>query len=263
MFIWAKRQFAAMHMPNQRCRLRARLCACIAIMVSCAFPEPLEGGAETSPLARVDQFLQTHDAPALHALRPFYVGQTTDSSCSVATAVMLINALRQQEIWPVKPPLNEDALLRAVGDKAWADATVPGGKGVRFAEFQRYLRESLDRFGFEHATIEVFSPQDNSLETQHRLRRWLSRSAESSRDFLIAGFDQGTLTGGYHIGHFSPIGAYDSSSRQVLILDVDRDEYPPYWSGEDRLLQSMLAEDPTDPTDPNGLILVHLDGGSG
>ena len=39
--------------------------------------------------------------------------------------------------------------------------------------------------------------------------------------------------------HISPIGAYDKTHMRVLIMDVDREWYEPYWVSDERLLLAM------------------------
>jgi Phytochelatin synthase len=48
------------------------------------------------------------------------------------------------------------------------------------------------------------------------------------------------LTGDWDGPHISPIGAYDRDARQVLIMDVDREWYVPYWS-PDRARRAWAA----------------------
>ena len=52
---------------------------------------------------------------------------------------------------------------------------------------------------------------------------------------------QDDLTGarGGPYAHISPIGAYDSVTRRVLILDVDRGWYSPYWVSDKDLLAAI------------------------
>lgn len=202
-----------------------------------------------------DDYLRTHDAPAFQALKPYYLMQATDSSCSVASVAMLISALQLSGAQGRPARVGEDAVLRRVNDAEWTKATAASGDGVTFASFQRYLRESLDRFGFTDAEIEVFRPLDDGPATRQTLHALLADSEHDDRDFILAAFDQGTLTGGEHLGHISPIGAYDAEQLRVLILDVDRT--PPYWASEDKLLQALLVQDPSDPSG-NGLIHVRI-----
>ena len=44
-------------------------------------------------------------------------------------------------------------------------------------------------------------------------------------------------------GHFSPLGAYNSRRDMVLIMDVARFKYPPYWVPVSNLWSAMAAKD--------------------
>ena len=44
-------------------------------------------------------------------------------------------------------------------------------------------------------------------------------------------------------GHFSPIGGYHKERQLLLILDVARFKYPPYWVSVDDLWQAMMCHD--------------------
>ena len=56
-------------------------------------------------------------------------------------------------------------------------------------------------------------------------------------------------------GHFSPIGAYNSRSDMVLIMDVARFKYPPHWVPLILLYEAMQLIDP-DSKRPRGYLLV-------
>ena len=45
-------------------------------------------------------------------------------------------------------------------------------------------------------------------------------------------------------GHFSPIGGYHAASDSVLVLDVARFKYPPYWVRVPDLWEACTAPDP-------------------
>jgi hypothetical protein len=187
--------------------------------------------------------LRTHEAPDYWALSPFYVPQLTNSACSLATVVTLVNALRGL------PPLARDdlvtqaALLEAVRSEAWAAATDQNGSGVGFEEFKTYLELSLKVFDID-ADIEVFKPSDSSPATLAVLRQMLADNEQSSNDIALVYFNQGVVTGDWDGPHTSPIGAYDGDTRRVLIMDVDRLFYIPYWTSEERLLEAMLRPAP-------------------
>lgn len=44
-------------------------------------------------------------------------------------------------------------------------------------------------------------------------------------------------------GHFSPLGAYDTSTDSFLIMDVAKYKYPPVWVGSDTLFSAMATVD--------------------
>uniref|UniRef100_A0A6U2ZLC4 glutathione gamma-glutamylcysteinyltransferase n=1 Tax=Entomoneis paludosa TaxID=265537 RepID=A0A6U2ZLC4_9STRA len=44
-------------------------------------------------------------------------------------------------------------------------------------------------------------------------------------------------------GHFSPVAAYDAMTDSVLVLDVARFKYPPYWISVSELYQAMIPCD--------------------
>lgn len=45
-------------------------------------------------------------------------------------------------------------------------------------------------------------------------------------------------------GHFSPLGGYSRRHGAVLVMDVARFKYPPYWCTLDALWEAMLLPDP-------------------
>ncbi len=45
------------------------------------------------------------------------------------------------------------------------------------------------------------------------------------------------------IGHFSPIGGYHKTKDLVLIMDVARFKYPPYWLPLNQLWNAMAEKD--------------------
>jgi hypothetical protein len=72
----------------------------------------------------------------------------------------------------------------------------------------------------------------------------LSENEESDDDVVLVYFNQGVITGDWDGPHLSPIGAYDADARRVLILDVDRQFYIPYWTSDEILLEALLRPAP-------------------
>jgi len=76
------------------------------------------------------------------------------------------------------------------------------------------------------------------------VRRALAANEASERDLILIYFNQGVLTGDWDGPHISPIGAYDQRARQVLVMDVDREWYVPYWSPDEKLMDALLKPAP-------------------
>ena len=90
----------------------------------------------------------------------------------------------------------------------------------------------------------MWKPSDASPATLARLRGILSDNERSDTDVAVIYFNQGVVTGDWDGPHLSPIGAYDEAARRVLIMDVDRKFYIPYWTDDETLLAALLRASP-------------------
>ena len=220
-------------------------------------------GPDAVPIQRATEYLRRHDAPDYWALSPYYVPQLTNASCSVAGVAMLVNALRGLPERADEPLVTQPSLLEAVDDDRWSAQSAEDGDGVTFADLEAYVRAGLAAFGVEPAEVEVLRPTDASPATLERVRRLLAENERSDRDIVLAYFNQGVLTGDWDGPHISPIGAYDAASGRVLVMDVDREWYAPYWSSDERLLAAMLRPAPADrgplAGETGGLVRVRRD----
>jgi hypothetical protein len=142
--------------------------------------------------------------------------------------------------------VTQAALLEKVGNDVWRQQTAEDGAGVTVAELVEALQASLRAYGLGDIQIEVLHPDDGSPATLERVRHLLSANERSSQDIVLAYFNQGVLTGDWDGPHISPIGAYDAQRHQILIFDVDRQWYVPYWSGDDTLLAALLRPVPAE-----------------
>jgi hypothetical protein len=204
--------------------------------------KPKLGPAAIS-LQQSHDYLQSHRAPDYWALSPYYVPRATGSACSLAAIAMLINALRGLPAHAAEALVTQQALLEAVGSKKWAGETAERGSGVSWDEFEHYLRLSLEAFRL-NAEIEVLRPHDGSAGALAQLKRMLIENEASDRDIVLVYFNQGVLTDDWDGPHVSPIAAYDADRGEVLIMDVDRQWYIPYWSSEEALFGAMLRAAP-------------------
>ena len=203
-------------------------------------------GPDAIPLIQQNDYLRSGPAPDYWKLSAFYVPQFTSSACSVASVTMAVNFARGLPAAAEEPIVTQPALLEAVGDKTWTDKGAEGGDGVTFAEFVSVLEDSLRSYGIEDQTIEVIRPADASAASLAEVRRALAANEASGEDLVLMYFNQGVLTGDWDGPHISPIGAYDQGTGQVLVMDVDREWYIPYWSPDEKLLEAMLRPAPAE-----------------
>ena len=216
----------------------------VAAGATAAFEGKPKLGPDAVPITQRTGYLRAAPAPDYWKLSAFYVPQFTSSACSVASVTMAVNFARGLPAQAETPLVTQTALLEAVGDPGWTDKGVEGGDGVTFAEFIAALGESLQRYGIEDYAIEVLRPADASASSLAEVRRALAANEGSGRDLILIYFNQGVLTGDWDGPHISPIGAYDQGAHQVLIMDVDREWYVPYWSPDEKLLEAMLRPAP-------------------
>jgi hypothetical protein len=200
-------------------------------------------GPDAIPLPLSHEYIREHEAPDYWALSPYYEPQATDSACSLAATAMLINALRGLPQRSDDRLVTQKGLLEAVSDADWTAQTAQGGPGVTFEAFVGYLTRSLKAFALD-TRIEVFRPRDRTPSTLAQLRTLVRSNEASDRDIVLVYFNQGVLTGDWDGPHISPIGAYDAERARVLIMDVDRQWYVPYWSAVEKLFDAMLRPAP-------------------
>ena len=219
-------------------------------------------GPDAVPITERTAYLRTAPAPDYWRLSAFYVPQFTTSACSVASVAMAVNFARGLPAEAETPIVTQSALLEAVGDEDWAEKGAEGGDGVTFAELVAAVDESLRSYGVEGYAIEVVRPSDDSASSLAEMRATLAANEASERDLILIYFNQGVLTGDWDGPHISPIGAYDQGARQVLIMDVDREWYVPYWAPDETLMSALLKPAPAEhgplAGETGGLVWIKL-----
>jgi hypothetical protein len=217
--------------------------------------------ADWVSLLREDSdYLRKAPAPAFWSLAPYYVGQFSDSACSVATAAMVINAVRASAAGSAGiRPATQAAILDAVGSAAWrTQVETDEGRGATLRELAGLLEAGLRALGGAAtvSAIELRQPSAGALATF----RDALRDFESARGrWIVVNFYMAAVAAPGDYGHFSPLGAYDRERDRVLVLDVYRQELEPYWVPTERLFAGMATPD-RDDGEPRGYLLVHLTG---
>jgi len=212
-------------------------------------------GPYAIPVGSATEYLRKNPAPDYWAISPFYIAQETDSDCSIASATIVLNVLRGIPALSADELVTPRALITAVNNQQWIAQTRQGGEGVTLVEMHAYLEQSLRAYRAEDYEIAVFRPNAASPDNLELVRKLLMQNEQSERDIVLVYFNQSVLTGDWDGPHISPVGAYDSATDRVLIMDVDRRWYVPYWSSLTRLFESMLRPTPER--------FGHLRGGTG
>lgn len=196
-------------------------------------------------------------SPAYWSLAPFYVGQFTESACSVASATMVINAVRAclNRGTGIRPA-TQHAVLHAAGSPAWrAGVERDDGHGATLRQLAAYLGAGLRAFTPSPVSIAVVALSDPSTAMLASFRESL-RACEAGRDiWIVANYYMEQVIGSGDYGHFTPVGAYDDLRDRVLLLDVYRHELEPYWVPTERLFAGMSTTDKTDG-EPRGYLVV-------
>jgi hypothetical protein len=228
--------------------------------------ESKAGSAKYAPwvsLLRADSaYLRSASAPAYWALSPYYVGQYTESACSLASATMIVNAARAERARCAGSKLiTQQALLDAVDSTEWrAGVSHNDGNGVGLRQLQTLLQAGLSTCAAGPAEIEAVPLLRNAPAEKAALRQTLREGEEAPGRFVIANYYMAAVIGDGDYGHFSPVGAYDAARDRVLMLDVYRVELEPYWVPFERLFDGMATISRADG-EPRGYLAIRLPDG--
>lgn len=201
------------------------------------------------------------------ALWPQMAYQRTDSSCTVATVTVAVNALRAAR---GLAPVTQEAVVASDPSGHWWHATQADGPGLDLdAAHLAALGAAAslgdaprDRnVGVQAVHVPpVGAPLSARAEARRALAYALDRMVKTpSRVFVLVNFNQGRLVRrGANEGHFSLVGAWDEARERVLVLDVGREQMRPYWVPLDGLVDAMqLPDDATG--EPRGYLVVVRD----
>jgi len=210
------------------------------------------------PLAVDHDYLRGAPAPDFWALSPYYVGQQSDASCSLASLSMLVNAARSGAALGSEDPLvTQPLLLERVASDVWARGLAEGGDGVTLDQLAPLVRQSLGAFGKTARRVEVTHVPRVTPEALEQLRAVLRQNEASAYDWVVLNFEARAFVGVGNYGHIAPVGAYDERQRRVLVLDPDRTWFEPYWVPEEVVLAGMATPDAV-TSQPRGYLYVSL-----
>lgn len=152
-------------------------------------------------------------------------GQELVSYCGVASGVIILNALGK--------PANQISFFNNDTDAVRSRLQVTFG-GMSLSELADLLTAhgmNVTKMHGDELTIEEF-------------RQVVESNLAREGDYLLANYQRQVL-GQSRVGHISPLGAYDSSSDRVLIMDTAGYKYPYTWVQLETLYAAMQEKDPS------------------
>jgi hypothetical protein len=198
---------------------------------------------ELIPLRSDHAYLRGAPDSAYWSIAPHLIQQATDSSCSLATAAMLLNAVRGRDgQLRIGEPVSEASLLDRLGDAFWRDAVAQDGNGLSLTEFAAAMTRALSTYECADKWSVTIAPITDAGEAVAGLRAALA-AMERGDGFVAVNFHLDLFYGdGVDVGHFSPVGAYDAARDRVLMLDVYKKDYEPMWAPLPRLANAMATK---------------------
>jgi hypothetical protein len=180
-------------------------------------------------------------------LAPSFTAQITQSYCSVASAVTVLNAMPiQKPVDPTYAPyayFTQSNFFTPEVVKIISPQTV-----LEMGMTREQMTETLSQQGVKAISIAGDTLSEESLRTL------LKKALGDDGQFVLANYFRANLgqVGG---GHWSALAAYDAQSDSVLILDVAKYKYPPAWVSISILQQAINTID-TVSNKARGLVVV-------
>lgn len=211
-------------------------------------------GAVAVPLSLDNAYFRNPAAQASDywALSSFYVPQYNDAACSAASVAMALNTLlnARRQRGDAEENVTQEKLLEKVTGLKWKELLSPEGldgrHGLTLNQLAQASKEALAAYGAAGFTVSSAAVNGQGALALENFRRALSGNEKNPADIMLLHFAQDTLTGapGGPFAHISPVGAYDEKTRRVLIMDVDRQWYEPYWTADTQVFKAMSVKTP-------------------
>ena len=180
-------------------------------------------------------------------LSPVFAVQNTQTYCSVASAITVLNAM------PIKKPV--DPAYAPYAYFTQGNYFTP--EVVKVISPQTVLSQGMTRDEMASTLVQhgvkAKSIAGDTLNDE-ALRTLLQKALGDDGQFVLANYLRATFgqVGG---GHWSVLAAYDAQSDSVLILDVAKYKYAPVWVGIS-MLQKAIATIDTTSNKARGLVIV-------
>lgn len=209
-------------------------------------------GALAVPLSEDNSYFRSPASPAYDYwnLSGYYLPQTSGSSCSAAAVSMALNALlnARRQRGDEEENIAEGKLVGKAFGVPWqalvSTEGADGRHGLMLAQLAAVSKEALAAYGAEGFAVSSVAAANQSAQALESFRKALAENERNPLNIMLLHFAQDTLTGapGGPYAHISPVGAYDEKTRRVLIFDVDRQWYEPYWAADIQVLKAMAVK---------------------
>lgn len=175
-------------------------------------------------------------SPRSKILLDHFVHQFNEAACSVATVATVVNAALEMNHGNHLRPITQKEILNTVRVVDWKERIMPSGQGTKrglpLKELGIAVQHTLYTYKifFEKFSVTHLDQKDLdlSVERENLLNRLTAFQHEDNL-YMIAHFNQGIFLKGLHLPHISPVGAFNINTKEVLVLDVDKDGPGPYW----------------------------------
>ncbi|MBU0991005.1 MAG: phytochelatin synthase family protein [Proteobacteria bacterium] len=165
-----------------------------------------------------------------------YVHQFNDAACSVATVATVLNAIMDMNHGNSHHTISQKEILNTVRVVDWKERIMPSGRGTKrglpLKELGIAVENTLKTYKISFEKISVTHLDHKDLDwpvERETLLNRLTAFEQSDNQYMIAHFNQGIFLKGLHLPHISPVGAFKVNTKEVLVLDVDKDGPGPYW----------------------------------
>jgi Phytochelatin synthase len=180
-------------------------------------------------------------------LIPNFAVQSTQSYCSVASAITVLNSMPIAK--PVDPAYAPYAYFTQSNFFTPQVSKIISAQAVLEMGMTRgEMVKVLTAEGVHVTTIAGDSINDKALRTL------LKKALGDDGQYVLVNYLRAKLAQA-GAGHWSVLAAYDAKSDKVLILDVAKYKYPPVWISTIMLLDAINTLDSTS-MQSRGLVLV-------
>jgi hypothetical protein len=178
----------------------------------------------------LEAFTPGGNNPLKAALFNHYEKQLNETSCSVASVVTVVNALRVFQ-GQRSNPISQVDILEKVRTGYWKERMSPNGhngrRGLPLPLLGEILKSSLDAYNIAYKAVETVIGTKDRLRAQKQketLKNRLIHFETRGNCLILAHFDQGAFVRTLNIPHISPVGQFDLRTAEVTILDVDPEQ---------------------------------------